>query len=353
VPTGLDDFEAEVDLLDELRKAETRNAKQTLRIRGLKRDVRDARAALEDAELRVETYEAATGQKVPTWTTRKRPKKSAATVCALLSDCHFDEIVRFSENGQNAYNREIAEQRLRRFADKVIGLSYDQVQGVDIDGLVLLLGGDLVNGSLHDASEHNETPYMPLTVAHWAGQLAACIDRLAEAFPRVHVVSVVGNHGRLTMKPRTAGRARDSWDWLLVHSARQLVSDDTITWQIPESHDALVEVYGTTILLTHGDSVKGGGGIGGIWPPIKRLQARLQVHKPHDLLVMGHWHQLTMAASAGLIVNGSLKGWDSYAAIYAFSAEPAQQAWWLVTPTHGVTMEAGVFVEDARAEGWG
>ncbi len=350
---SLDEFEDELDLLDELRKAENRAAKQSVKIRALKRDVRDARAALEDAERRVEVYETATAQTLPPWAKRRRTKKSAATVCALLSDCHFDEVVRFEENGQNAYDRGIAEQRLRRFADKVIGLSYDQVQGVEIEGLLLLLGGDLVNGTLHDAAEHNETPYMPLTVAHWAGHLAACIDHLAAVFPRVHVVSVVGNHGRLTLKPRTAGRARDSWDWLLVHSVAQLVSNESVTWQVPESHDALIKVYDTTMLLTHGDAVKGGGGIGGIWPPIKRLQARLQVHKPHDILVMGHWHQLTMAASGGLIVNGSLKGWDSYAAINAFSAEPAMQAWWMITPTHGVTMEAAVFVEDAKAEGWG
>jgi len=67
---------------------------------------------------------------------------------------------------------------------------------------------------------------------------------------------------------------------------------------------------------------------------------------------MGHWHQLTMAASAGIIVNGSLKGFDAYARISGFSAEPAQQAWWLVTPEHGITMQAPVLVTDRATEGW-
>ena len=351
---ALDDFAEDEALLEELRSEQARSSKLELKVRTLKLDLKEALQLKEEYQLRASTYEAATSQKPPAWMTSKRKKKKdAVTVMALLSDCHFDEIVKFSENGLNSYNREIAEMRLKLFVEKVIQLSYDQISNVSIEGLVLCLGGDLVSGNLHDLGEHNETPYGPVTCAYWSAQLVAAIEALAKAFPKVHIVNVVGNHGRLTFKPRTAGRARDSWDWLIAHSAQQMVQAKNVTWQIPESHDCLFNVYNTRILLTHGDAVRGGGGIGGIWPPIKRLQARLMVNKPHDLLVMGHWHQLTMAASAGLIVNGSLKGFDSYAAINGFSSEPAQQAWWVVSPTRGITMQAPLFVEDKENEGWG
>jgi hypothetical protein len=145
---------------------------------------------------------------------------------------------------------------------------------------------------------------------------------------------VVGNHGRMTMKPRAKFRARDNADWMLAHMVRR-ITEPRITHIIPESADCIVPVYNTVHLLTHGDQVHGGGGIGGIWPPIKRLQARKQIASPHDVICMGHWHQLVAAPSAGIIVNGSGKGYDEFAYTNAFEPEPPQQALWLVTPERG------------------
>jgi hypothetical protein len=65
---------------------------------------------------------------------------------------------------------------------------------------------------------------------------------------------------------------------------------------------------------------------------------------------MGHWHQLIMAQ--GMVVNGSLVGYSEFSAVNNFAPERAQQALWLVTPEHGVTLTAPVFVDDPAAEGW-
>ena len=163
---ALDDFAEDEALLEELRSEQARSSKLELKVRTLKLDLKEALQLKEEYQLRASTYEAATSQKPPAWMTSKRKKKKdAVTVMALLSDCHFDEIVKFSENGLNSYNREIAEMRLKLFVEKVIQLSYDQISNVSIEGLVLCLGGDLVSGNLHDLGEHNETPYGPVTCA--------------------------------------------------------------------------------------------------------------------------------------------------------------------------------------------
>src|SRR5262245_40499135 len=48
---------------------------------------------------------------------RKRPPKMAATAVLQLSDLHLDEVVDPAQvGGLGAYNREIAEMRLRRWA---------------------------------------------------------------------------------------------------------------------------------------------------------------------------------------------------------------------------------------------
>jgi predicted phosphodiesterase len=293
--------------------------------------------------------------KPPKWL---RPKKRAgqhtATVCTILSDCHFDEVVNPSElGGRNAYDRHIAELRLERYFQGVVKLSSDYLAGMTYDGCVLMLGGDLISGDIHEElSESNEGTALE-TVLHWSSQLAAGVSMLADQFGAVHLPCVVGNHGRRTRKPRAKRRARDNFDWLICQMlANHFAADARVTFDIPDGTDALVPVYDTKFLLTHGDQVGGGGGIGGIWPPIMRMVAKKRVRHEFDALICGHWHQLIMAPTAGLIVNGSLKGEDEYAAVSNFAPERAQQAMWIVAPHEGVTFSSPVFADDAKAEGW-
>lgn len=292
---------------------------------------------------------------VPKWLARPAKKgDKAATVVSILSDCHFDEVVNPSEvDGRNAYNRDIAEQRLARYFEQSVRLTRDYLAGMTYRGFVLLLGGDLISGDIHDElAQTNEAQTLD-TVLHWSGRLAAGIELLADEYGQVHVPVVVGNHGRRTRKPKAKGRARDNFDWMIGQLlARHFDRDARVTFQIPDSTDALVEVHDTRFLLTHGDAVSGGGGIGGIWPPIMRMVAKKRVRDRFDAVVMGHWHQLIMAPTAGVVVNGSLKGEDEYAAVMNFAPEPPQQALFTVAPAHGVTFSAPVLVGDRKREGW-
>jgi hypothetical protein len=314
------------------------------------------RLATEVADLRSEvvTIRTAAGATLhpPKWTAPKKPKRHEAVVTAVLSDLHLDEVVKPAEiGGQNAYDREIATLRLRRWTLSLIEQSTAYVQGVDVAGCVVMWGGDFLSGDLHDLAESN-VDHMPGTLVYWAEQLAASMTTLADAFGAVHCPVVVGNHGRRTRKPRTKGRARDNYDWLLAHMVAAQ-TDDRVTFSIGDDADTWVDVYDTTYLLTHGDQVKGGGGIGGIWPPIMRMLARKQQRYGRPFVaVMGHWHQLIMAPGQGLIVNGSMKGYDEYAAVSNFSAERPQQAAWLTTPEHGPTLQFPIFCDDRSAEGW-
>ena len=88
----------------------------------------------------------------PKWLTPRRAKKdSVGTICVVLSDCHFDEVVRPEEmNDVNAYDRNIAVKRLRRFFDKIVVLTREYLSGLEYDGVVLFLGGDIFSGDIHD-----------------------------------------------------------------------------------------------------------------------------------------------------------------------------------------------------------
>lgn len=293
----------------------------------------------------------------PKWLAPDKPKKSAATLVVMLSDLHLDEVVNPDEvDGLNAYNRTIAELRLKKWTENVVKLSRHYLSGVSYDGVVVLLGGDMFSGDIHEElSETNEEPIMS-SLLYWAERLAAAFDLLATEFKKVHVVSVVGNHGRTSRKPRAKLRVRTNFDWLLSKLLlREFVKDKRFTFQIPESADALITIYGQGHLLTHGDQASGGGGIGGIYPPIMRLRARkaqryLATYGSFQTLWLGHWHQYISTPS--LIINGSLKGYDEYAYLNSFAYEVPQQALALVAPDKGITFQAPVFVQDRKREGW-
>ena len=139
---------------------------------------------------------------------------------------------------------------------------------------------------------------------------------------------------------------------------REFDGDTRVTFQAPETPDAIVKVYDTTYLCTHGDSFKGGNGIGGIMVPLLRGHAKTQqrqqaIRQGYDVMCMGHFHQLIAVPGSGLIVNGSVKGYDEYAYGHAFNYEPAQQALWVTTPEHGATgFHLPIVVQDKKNERW-
>jgi len=258
--------------------------------------------------------------------------------------------------GLNAFNREIAEARLTRFFDHTAWLAKSHLAGLDYDGIVVAQAGDLISGDIHEElTETNEATTLE-TVLHWVERIASGIGFLAGEFGAVHVPWVVGNHGRRTRKPRAKRRARDNFDWLMGQMVRSaFVDDGRVTFDIPDGTDALIDVYETRILLTHGDQASGGHGIGGIWPPLMRLRAKKQdryqaADRPFDVMLAGHWHQLILPGS--LAVNGALKGFDEFAATMNFAPEPPSQMFATITPERGVTWAAPVYVADRKAEGW-
>lgn len=279
-------------------------------------------------------------------------KGNRSTPVLLLSDLHLDEVVTPEEvEGKNAYNREIATARLAKTFKSTVNITKNYWTGIGYDEFVLLLGGDLFSGNIHDELKETNEDTMFGSMLYWAQEFADGIGLLADTFGKVHIASVVGNHGRNTRKPRAKFRARDNFDWYFsMNLAAQFQHDKRITWNVPDSMDATIPVYDKTIRLTHGDQVTGGGGIGGIWPPIMRLIARKRQREHFDYLAFGHWHQIVFGQE--FIGNGSLKGYDEYAYGQNFSYEPPAQALWLMAPERGRTWMTPVYSADRKAEKW-
>jgi hypothetical protein len=293
----------------------------------------------------------------PTWLVRNTTSTGGQAVPTLLaSDWHWGEVVDPKQiNGVNEFNMAVGQQRARRMVETTISLLTQHVHGGKYPGIVFALGGDMMSGDIHDElSESNEAPVMP-ALLDLLGVLTWCISTLADTFGNVFVPCVTGNHGRNTKKPRAKGRNYSNFDWLLYQFLqRQFQNDKRVRFLIPDGSDAHWTVFGHRYCLTHGDQFRGGDGMIGALGPIirgdhKKRSRNGQIDLGYDTLLLGHWHQLIQLQR--LIVNGSLKGYDEYAAANNFGYEIPQQALWLTHAQHGITFSMPVHLDEPRKSG--
>jgi len=225
--------------------------------------------------------------------------------------------------------------------------------------MIYLRLGDQVSGEIHpDLRESNDLAAIPAIRSLVASETAG-LERLAEAFGRVHVVSVSGNHGRVTPKPQAKRGGGDNFDalsaWWLESIFRK---DRRISFQTPESIDAVFVVHGRRYLATHGDNIGSRGGEGFIGPAATILRGMKRTHDQYARtgktlykMFVGHFHT---ANDLGLgWSNGSLPGYSEFARHGRMTPEPPLQ--WLIMLHHkyGATSQWPILVEPAptaRAE---
>lgn len=296
--------------------------------------------------------------RVPSW--RVRPTKSghAGLVVAQLTDTHFDEVIEPSEiMNLNAYDREIALSRFRRWAEKVITLPRDYVNGVRLEGIIVLATGDILSGDIHAELKESNEDALLASLLFWAEQIISAFELIERDYQRVDVHAVVGNHGRLTQRPVFKGRAHSNVEWLLWSIVRDRLNDrgSKVRVQVSDAMDLNVPIYGRNHLITHGDQFHGGSGISGAYAPLslgqhRKAKRQLAAQLPMELMVMGHFHQ--MIDIPGLIVGGSMKGYDEYAFGLNLAPQEAGQMLWITTPERGKTVTLPVMLQDRDKEGW-
>jgi len=67
-------------------------------------------------------------------------------------------------------------------------------------------------------------------------------------------------------------------------------------------------------------------------------------------MILGHFH--TYMTLPGIIVNGSLKGYDEWVASMNFGYEDPKQAFWVSTPERGPVFHVAVEPMNRKREGW-
>jgi len=330
--------------------------------RTLRNQLKERTRELEEVRARLGLYEVLDTARLepPRWLAPKAKKGATnhAVPCLGLGDIHWGEKVEPDRiDGINAYGVEIAKQRTRRAFEKFVTVTRQYITGLKFDGVKVFFTGDMVGGIIHDELRETNEETITESAMGMAEYLSAGIGMLADEFGRVDISAVVGNHGRLSKQMPTKN-PQECMDWLVYQMvARDFRNDDRVTMDAPRALHARAEVYGTRYYLTHGTGFKGGGGISGMASPLllgthRATRRSHAAKKPFDIMVLGHFHQEFFWPAKGLIVCGTPKGYDEYAASKEFEPETPRSTMWLTTPEHGATSYWPLFVSDRAAEGW-
>jgi len=196
---------------------------------------------------------------------------------------------------------------------------------------VLLLGGDLIEGSL----QHDQRDGLPLAEQQYVfwSYLSRFVGYCAAEFPKVRVVCQPGNHGR--NKLRHFGRATsskwDSFEWAMYRALEMMWSGlKNVSWDIPFRALSLVQIQGSTLLFTHGDTeIK----LGDPDTQTKSNQTNLlalresdSIEDRFDAACFGHYHKPRLQmGKIPCLFNGALVPPNGYARSAGYVGERCGQ----------------------------
>lgn len=277
---------------------------------------------------------------------RLRSSRSATQVLCC-SDWHVEEIVDPAKvNGLNEYNLDVADARIDRLVSGFLWTHELHRQKFEIRHIVLWLGGDLISGHIHPELM-STTELHPSEAVLWLMErIVAAVDEILAStdVERVIIPCTPGNHGRTTEKMRVATSAENSFEWMLYQFlALHYKSEPRVEVYAPKASILYVDVYDTTLRFMHGHEIQYGSGVGGISIPLNKFIARADTSRSADMTCIGHWHSYSPGRRS--IVNGSLIGYNAYAASRGFEFERPQQASFLIDSQHGVCMQTPIWVD--------
>lgn len=320
------------------------------RLRKLAVERDEARAKYEavlrqNAELsaRLDTF-AALGdnrQRRAAWKPPKRVRTGQAAAIVLVSDIHAEEpVTREETNGRNEYTLAVAEASIHQTFARALMLLDDARAMANVRTLIVWLGGDMISGHIHpELVERNSLS--PLAACRWVSErLESGLRMLAERaeVDDLLVATSYGNHGRDTPKLRIGGGADRSYEQDMYLDLRhRLAGTKRMRWQIGVGYLNYVDVLGSTHRFHHGEAVKYSGGVGGWAVPMNKAVASWDRERRADWSHCGHAHQFNANYAARWTMNGSVIGYNPFAAFIKADYQPPLQAFQVWDRERGMT----------------
>ena len=271
--------------------------------------------------------------------------QATAIICA--NDWHSEANIEHASSGYtNRYDLNIAKARIDRLWHKAVYLLEFSRKISNIRDAVLWLGGDLINGYIHE--ELQEGNFLgPADASLWVIERASeGIDYLLREadLDKLTIPCSIGNHGRSTAKTRISTGYRSSWEWMAYNTLARMYRDNPkVEFVLDHGYHCWVDIQGHGVRFHHGDAIKFGGGVGGVHIPLRKKRAQWDKIRPAKLDVLGHFHQFI--DEWNYIISGCICGFDAYALSIGAEYQPPTQAFAVIDREYGKTMALPIFCE--------
>ena len=251
--------------------------------------------------------------------------------------------------GITEYNFEIFQERMERLVYRFLKIVKEQrTDRRKIKRCIIALGGDIVDGEdifpghafVIDLSAFRQ-------VTEGVHVLAQAISEISKHFEQVDIICVDGNHGRPGKKGQHSPHT--NFDRIFYYMLSLLMKDHkNINISIAEGHMAILDVFGYTFLMSHGDEYRGSLGI----PVYGQRRAahhymsmtRLAI----DVFLHGHHHNpadFDVAFSESIAV-GSFQGGSIFSVKNMQTACQPSQLCFFIHPQHRITSKWKITLEE-------
>jgi hypothetical protein len=276
----------------------------------------------------------------------RRKNISESTAVAVASDWHLEEkVLPETVQNLNSYNLKIAEARVERFFQNILKI-IEMTRGKSkIDNLILALLGDFISGYIHEElQESNELAPVEACIKMFQW-ITRGVDFLKKHgnFKKIICPCCVGNHGRTTPNIRISTEVKNSYEWMVYQFLNMHYCDDPIVqFKIADGYFCNLSVYKYNLRFHHGHGIRYAGGVGGIHIPLNKAIAQWDKACRADIDILGHWH--SRHSTDKYVVNGSIIGWNPYAIRIKAEFSVPSQAFFLIHPEKGKTVECPILV---------
>jgi len=268
---------------------------------------------------------------------------------AQLSDWHIEDTVNpESVLYRNEYNLEIAQKRMENFFINLCKLVSHHQKNYRIKKLVLAILGDMINGWIHESYQQTNSvsPIEALTLSKKV--LTSGLKYLHDNLDveTIDIVCICGNHSRITSKVQHGNFVQTSYEYLLYTSLQdtcEMLGLKKFNFIVPKASMVVLNIFGKNYLFAHGHQFRYGGGIGGIYVPMIKWFLKQANTFNIEKAFIGHWH--TLLNIPEVAVNGSVKGYDTFAMDLGFKYELPQQALSLLSEKHGFSNHQPIYLD--------
>lgn len=297
--------------------------------------------------------------KKPKLTRKKQGNKTAKNSVILpIYDQQFGQFVRPSDTPGNKGNYSEAEfdRRLARYVEGVKGVIYDRAQSYTMDELIIVMGGDHVEGDEIFAGQAWQLELdPPRQVWSLAEKMEVAIRDIVRfaiteiGNSKMAIYGVDDNHGKVGGKRGGARPATYSWNWLFLKILFDKLREEPIDqFAIEPGGSLFFKCAGHEFQAIHGHNIRGFSGLP--YYGLTKFDGRsIRLHnRIYRYLLMGHHHQpATIPNGSGeTIVSGDWVGANNMSGMITAASRPQQNVLF-VAPKWGVAGVERIYFTEA------